>query len=124
MKIAIPTEDNIVNEHFGHCDSYTIFSVNEMGRILNSEVFPAPEGCGCKSEIAGILQEKGVKVLLAGNMGPGAYTKLSNAGIRVYRGCSGDVNLLAESYIQGLIADNGEDCHHNHIHGDEHTCSH
>lgn len=124
MKIAIPTKESVVNDHFGHCDAYTIFSVNEMGKIVNTEILPAVEGCGCKSGIAEILQAQGVKVLLAGNMGAGAYNRLNNAGIRVYRGCSGDVTMLAEGYIQGLITDSGDGCQHDHVHGEEHHCNH
>lgn len=123
MKIAVPTKENIVNDHFGHCDAYTIFTTNEMGKIVNTEILPAEEGCGCKSNIAGVLKEKGVKVLLAGNMGNGAYSHLNAAGIRVYRGCSGEVLKLAEDYIQGKIVDNGEGCHH-HTDDKHHQCNH
>ena len=27
MKIAIPTRDNQVDDHFGHCDHYTIYTI-------------------------------------------------------------------------------------------------
>ncbi len=124
MKIAIPTKENIVNDHFGHCDAYTIFLINEMGKIVNTEILPSTEGCGCKSNIAEILQQQGVKVLLAGNMGAGAYNRLNSVGIRVYRGCTGEVVKLAEDYVAGKIIDNGEGCHHHHEQGEEHQCSH
>ena len=29
MKIAVPTRDGVVDNHFGHCDHYTIFTVEE-----------------------------------------------------------------------------------------------
>ena len=82
------------------------------------------EGCGCKSNIALLLKEKEVKVLLAGNMGNGAYLNLNNAGIRVYRGCSGDASQLVKAYIQGDVIDSGNQCNHNHEHSGEHECSH
>jgi len=122
MKIAVPTSENVVNDHFGHSGSYTIFSVNEKAEIVNTEILSVTEGCGCKSNIAEILKAKEVKVLLAGNMGAGAYHRLSNAGIRVCRGCSGEVVKLAEDYIQGNVTDSGEDCHH-HEHGESHPCT-
>lgn len=123
MKIGVPAKDNVVSDHFGHCDWYTIFSINEKGKIINTEIVPAVAGCGCKSNIAEILKEMGVKVLLAGNMGEGAYNHLSMAGIRVYRGCSGEVATLTEDYIQGKVIDHGTGCHHREQ-GEAHQCSH
>jgi predicted Fe-Mo cluster-binding NifX family protein len=123
MKIAVSTRENKVDDHFGHCESYTIFEVNEMGVIVDTEILPSPNGCGCQSNIAAILHEKEVQVLLAGNMGNGAYGHLNNLEIRVYRGCSGDVRQLAEAYIQGNIIDSGSACQH-HEHEDGHQCNH
>ncbi|MBI9052208.1 MAG: NifB/NifX family molybdenum-iron cluster-binding protein [Bacteroidales bacterium] len=117
MKIAVPTRDNFVDGHFGHCENYTIFTVNDNKEIVESEIMDSPQGCGCKSNIAGILQEKGVSFLLAGNMGEGALNKLNAFGINVIRGCSGDATELVKSYLDGNLNDSGESCSH---HGDHH----
>ena len=117
MKIAVPTRGMSVDGHFGHCEMYTVFTVNENSTIEKSEVIQSPEGCGCKSDIAAILQNEGVKVMLAGNMGEGALNVLNRHGITVYRGCSGNVRELAEAYLKGTIYDSGENCHqHEHHH--------
>ena len=57
MKIAIPTRENIVNDHFGYCEMYSVFTIND-GKIMHTETLPSPQGCGCKSNIASILKEK------------------------------------------------------------------
>ena len=31
MKVAIPTRNNVVDDHFGHCEYYTIFTISDMG---------------------------------------------------------------------------------------------
>ncbi len=116
MKIAVPTRDGHVDDHFGHCDHYTIFTIAD-GSIVATETLPAPQGCGCKSGIAGVLAEMGVEVMLAGNMGEGAKNVLSRNGIRVVRGCGGDVRVLVESFLRGFVFDNGHACDH-------HDCSH
>ena len=116
MKIAVPTRNNIVDDHFGHCEYYTIFTINGK-EIKSSQVIESPEGCGCKSNIAGILHNDGVSVMLAGNMGAGAQGKLNAHGINVVRGCSGDVNELVKDYLDEKISDSGESCeHHSHHH--------
>src|SRR5659263_536826 len=93
-KIAIPTRDNVVDDHFGHCQFYTIFTIGAKNNIEKLEMLPSPEGCGCKSNIASVFQQMNVTVMLAGNMGNGALNILSAHGITVFRGCSGDVQKL------------------------------
>ena len=108
MKVAIPTRDDFVDNHFGHCAEYTIYTTGDNHTIFSKETLPSPQGCGCKSNIASVLQEMGVTVLLAGNMGTGALNVLSNHGIQVYRGCSGSTDELIKRYLSGAIDDSGK----------------
>ena len=110
MKIALPSRGNHVDGHFGHCEYFTIYSVDENKKIISEERIDPPSGCGCKSNVVSILAEKGVKVMLAGNMGGGAVNVLSSHGIEVYRGCSGEVREVAESWLAGKINDSGSGC--------------
>ena len=98
MKIAVPTRDGHVDDHFGHCDHYTIFTI-ENRQIVARETLPSPEGCGCKSGIATVLKDMGVEVMLAGNMGEGAKNVLQKNNIAVVRGCSGNIETLVQSYL-------------------------
>jgi len=124
MKVAIPTRGNVVDDHFGHCEAYTVFTVDENRKIEKAEILPSPQGCGCKSNIGAVLQQTGVKVMLAGNMGNGALNVLNGYGIEVYRGCSGDVRQVAEAFLQGKVDDSGEGCHHHDHEGEGHVCNH
>ena len=91
MKIAVPTRDNVVDSHFGHCAYYTIYTI-EDNKVTAKETLPSPQGCGCKSNIAPTLHNMGVEIMLAGNMGEGAKNVLRNNSIAVIRGCSGPVD--------------------------------
>ena len=115
MKVAVPTRDGRVDDHFGHCDHYTIYTI-ENKQILAREDLPSPQGCGCKSGIAADLQRMAVEVMLAGNMGQGAKNVLEAQRIEVIRGCSGDVTELVAAYLAGNIRDNGESCDHHDCH--------
>lgn len=115
MKIAVPTREGVVDNHFGHCHHYTIFIVND-GVVKMKEILPSPQGCGCKSGIALVLRQKGVQVMLAGNIGEGARNVLEGQEIKVIRGCSGDIDALVKAYLAGEVIDNGEVCDH-------HECS-
>ena len=115
MKIAVPTREGVVDNHFGHCHHYTIFTVND-GVVKMKEILPSPQGCGCKSGIALVLRQKGVQIMLAGNIGEGARNVLEGQDIKVIRGCSGDIDALVKAYLAGEVIDNGEVCDH-------HECS-
>lgn len=119
MKIAVPTRNDQVDAHFGHCAYYTVFSIDEKNQITGSELIASPQGCGCKSNIAEILMNEGVKLMLAGNMGDGALYTLARFGIEVVRGCSGPVEEVAKAWLQGNLQDSGEGCEHHQHHGDQ-----
>ena len=101
MKIAVPTRDNQIDDHFGHCEYYTIFTISPEKQITGIETLPSPEGCGCKSNIASVLEEKGVTLMLAGNMG---------------QGCSGSPAGITEAWLQGNVHDSGTSCDHHECH--------
>ena len=115
MKIAVPTRDGRVDDHFGHCAYYTIFNVID-GKVTDVSKLASPQGCGCKSGIAPVLKQMGVCVMLAGNMGQGARNVLEAQRIEVVRECSGDVEELVAAYLAGNVKDNGEICAHHDCH--------
>lgn len=126
MKIAVPTkEGNQIDNHFGHCEFYSIFTVEE-NKIINKEIMQSPQGCGCKSNIAYDLAAIDLKIMLAGGIGQGAITKLSSQGIEVIRNCKGDVDVLVTEFLLGNIQDGGSSCpaHDDHHSADAHVCSH
>lgn len=127
MKIAIPvTRQNQVDEHFGHCEFYNVFTVNDEGKIIETNIIPSVQGCGCKSNIASVLAADGVTVMLAGGIGGGAINVLNNSGIDVVRGCSGDASEVINQYVSGLVTDSGESCNHHASHHADgaHQCNH
>ncbi|HVN58732.1 MAG TPA: NifB/NifX family molybdenum-iron cluster-binding protein [Bacteroidales bacterium] len=126
MKIAVPvTYDKLVDTHFGHCDSYAVYSLSETNEIVEVNTIKSPAGCGCKSDIAPRLASFGVSVMLAGGIGVGAVNVLNNNGIEVIKGCSGRAEEVVRKYIEGSVEDSGSTCDHHHSHSPgEHTCHH
>ena len=109
IKIAIPTKNDRIDSHFGHAKMFRIYSVDQSNITLQEEV-PANEGCGCRSNIISTLRQKGVSVMLAGDMGEGAYYRLMSEGIEVIRGCRGNTETLAREYATGALMDDGSVC--------------
>jgi predicted Fe-Mo cluster-binding NifX family protein len=110
MKIALPSRQNQVDEHFGHCEYFTVFTVNNNNEIMSEETVASPANCGCKSNVAQTLAQMGVTTMLAGNMGQGAVNVLNSCGIDVLRGCTGDVKRVAEHWLSGTLKDSGIAC--------------
>lgn len=121
LKLAVPTRAGQVDEHFGHCESFTIYAIDDNKAVVGQERFNPPPACGCKSNLIPTLLDMGVKVLVAGNMGQGAVTRLGEAGIQVFRGAKGDVAEAVQAWIDGTLKDSQELCT---AHGDGHECGH
>jgi predicted Fe-Mo cluster-binding NifX family protein len=116
MKIAVPVRaDGQIDDHFGHCAYYGVYTVTEKGEITAVKTLQSGQGCGCKSNIAGILASQGVEIMLAGGIGGGAINVLNHSGIDVVRGCSGNAAEAVKLFATGQITDSGESCaHHEH----------
>jgi predicted Fe-Mo cluster-binding NifX family protein len=113
MKIALPARDGQIDDHFGHCDYFFVVTV-DGDKIVNEQRVESPAGCGCKSNIVGTLAEMGVTVMLAGNMGQGAVNILGNHGIKVYRGCTGELTRAVQQWLAGNVVDSGQSCAEHH----------
>jgi predicted DNA-binding protein (UPF0251 family)/predicted Fe-Mo cluster-binding NifX family protein len=117
MKIAVPSREGLVDEHFGHCKEFLVFSVEGSGpaaTLLPEPTIPSLEGCGCKSSVAAELARAGVTHLVAGNMGEGAVRVLGSHGIEVVRGASGSALRAAEAFARGNLGDSGIGCAGHH----------
>ncbi|MBN2772686.1 MAG: NifB/NifX family molybdenum-iron cluster-binding protein [Prolixibacteraceae bacterium] len=117
-KVAIPVSEGAINGHFGHSKEFQIFTLSEENQIINKEKFYNDQGCGCKSNLAGILKLKGVNTLLAGNLGNGAKQNLQNEGIEVFSGFSGTPEDALNKWISGNYFIHTETC------SGGHNCSH
>ncbi len=124
MKIAVPTkENNRIDDHFGHCEFYTLFTVSDNKEVVDVTTLESPQGCGCKSNIASTLAAMDVSVMLAGGIGDGAINKLASSNIQVVRNCQGDVRELVMNYLTGSLKDGGVTCA-SHSHEEGHVCNH
>jgi predicted Fe-Mo cluster-binding NifX family protein len=126
MKIAVPvTKENQIDSHFGHCESYGVYTISDKKEIVEIRSVGSPQGCGCKSDIASVLAADGVTMMLAGGIGGGAINVLNYSGIEVIRGCSGDATEVVKQYLAGLVEDSGSSCHQHESHQQNgHSCSH
>jgi predicted Fe-Mo cluster-binding NifX family protein len=117
VKIAIASEGSRVSEHFGHCSTYSLYSV-ENGVIFHREVLESP---GHQPGILPpFLASHNVTHVIAGGMGPRAVELFQQHGIQVILGIAGPVDLVAQEFIAGRIVPGVSSCHHT----EGHSCDH
>ncbi len=105
MTIAIPTIGGLLDEYLTSCEVFTIFNSDQDKNIVNSEILCTPQGCDCKCDIAYILQQKGVEVMLVGTIGDKEIGLLKQHGIKVYKGFSGGVKIAVTSFLSERYID-------------------
>ena len=128
MKIAIPTENNKLCSHFGHCESFTFVDVNpETKEILNIETRIPEEGISCQS--ASWISEQGTNIVLAGGMGARPLGLFSQNGVQVVSGCPElPIEELVKQYLNSTLTTGENSCggEHSHCggHHEHHHCHH
>ena len=108
-RIAIAQDGNSVSEHFGHCQRYAIFDV-EDSIIYRRDDLPNPGHEPGRLPV--FLAEHGVSLIIAGGMGPRAIEIFSENGIDVLIGIGGNVDYVAQDYIAGRLSPGKSSCHH------------
>lgn len=121
MKIAVTYWQGEIFQHFGHTPQFKVYEAQD-GRVVSSEVYNT--GSSGHGALAGLLGGMGAQVLICGGIGGGAQMALASAGIQIYGGVSGDADEAVEAFLAGQLAYNPNvRCnHHDHHHGEGHTC--
>lgn len=109
MKIAVATENEQACAHFGHCEGFTIYEVNE-GKIMNKSFIPNP---GHRPGYLPVfLKELDTDVVVAGGMGISAQQIFNENGIEVVVGAEGATDDLVEKFIKGELKSTDSFCEH------------
>lgn len=107
MKLAVASMGTQVAEHFGHCESFTVFQT-ENGAITTQESVPNP---GHRPGfLPNFLGDLGVEVIIAGGMGAGAIEIFNERNIQVVTGATGDARQAVERFLRGELVSSGAVC--------------
>lgn len=132
MRIAVTYENGEIFQHFGHTEQFKVYDVQD-GQIVHEEVVDTNgQGHGA---LAGFLLGGNVDTLICGGIGGGAQMALSEAGIKLYGGVSGNADEAVKALISGNLTYNPDvTCSHHeeghscgghgegHHHGEDHHC--
>ncbi len=109
MKIAVANNEGQVSQHFGYCEKFTVFEV-ENKSITGTQSIPNPGHQ--PGLLPRLLGEAGVNLVIAGGMGSKAIELFADKGIDVVIGASGPVEAVVKDYLQGKLETAGSACHH------------
>lgn len=121
MRIAVTYENGEIFQHFGHSEYFKIYDTDDK-KVVSSKVI-STNGSG-HGALAGLLHSINTDVLICGGIGGGAQEALSNAGIRLFGGVSGNADKAVDALLTGsLNFDPNVRCsHHDKEHGEGHVC--
>lgn len=112
MKYAVPVTGGKLSPHFGHCEHFALFDVEEQSKkITGKEYIPSPEHQ--PGLLPAWLAEKGVSVVISGGMGPRAQDLFQQCGITVVLGAlENDAETAVLSYVNGVLSTGENVCDH------------
>jgi len=112
MRYAIPVSGGVVSPHFGHCEHFALFDVDEDKKeIVSKELALSPgHQPGLLPEW---LAEQGVSFVIASGMGSRAQSLFQQNRIGVITGImESDPEKAVLSYLNGLLATGDNICDH------------
>ncbi|HEX75704.1 MAG TPA: ATPase [Dehalococcoidia bacterium] len=112
MRYAVPVTDGRVAAHFGHCQQFAFFDVDEARKeIVGKEIIASP---GHEPGLLPIwLAEEGASVVIASGMGSRAQGLFRQNRIEVVIGAlEGDPEKAVLNCIEGKLATGDNICDH------------
>ena len=112
MRIAVPLAQGKLSLHFGHCDQFAIFDVDDnLNKVINrKDATPPGHAPGVLPKW---LHENNVSVIIAGGMGQRAQQLFAQNNIKVIIGASdGSPEELVSAYLQDTLETGDNICDH------------
>ena len=112
MRIAIPVAQDRLSPHFGHCDQFAIFDIDDnLKKIINrNDAIPPAHAPGVLPKW---LHENNVSVIIAGGMGQRAQQLFAQNDIEVVIGATtGSPEELVSAYLGGTLETGDNICDH------------
>jgi ATP-binding protein involved in chromosome partitioning len=112
VRYAIPVSSGMVSFHFGHCEQFALFDIDEQSKkILRKELVDSPgHQPGLLPEW---LAEQGVSVVIASGIGSRAQSLFQQNRVGVINGIlESDPEKAVLSYLEGVLATGANICDH------------
>lgn len=112
MKIAVTYDNGLVGQHFGQTSAFQVFTI-ENGSVTDEKII-STNGKGHR-ELIPVVRSLGVDVMICGGLGTPMADAISQMGIQLCAGVSGDCRKAVQDYLNGTLSmrpDAVHECHH------------
>lgn len=111
-RIAVPTVEKRLAQHFGHCEEFALVDVDlDSHQVVNTEYVPAP--AHQPGLLPRWLAEQNAHVIIAGGMGRRAQALFQEAGVEVVVGAPAEgPETIAQAYLDGTLDTGANLCDH------------
>lgn len=112
MRFAVPVSGGMLSPHFGHCEQFALFDVNDDTKtIVKKEFIAAPPHQPGLLPVW--LAEKNVTAILAGGMGAHAQALFQQNNIKVVIGVTeSDPETAVSKYLNESLITGNNICDH------------
>lgn len=111
MKIAMPKDGTMVNQHFGQSKHFLIATV-ENQQIVNRQEISSESLQHNHAGLSGLFITEGVSLVITGGIGKPALDALKENGLEVIKGASGKCEEILGKYLAGKLDDQNVTCNH------------
>ncbi|UDQ96477.1 NifB/NifX family molybdenum-iron cluster-binding protein [Lentisphaerota bacterium WC36G] len=110
MKIAIPTVNDSLCRHFGHCEVFTIFEIENKKIVAQAQLTPPPHEPGVLPKW---LNDMDVNMVIAGGMGARAQQLFAEKNIQVIVGAPAfSTDTIIDAYLNENLETGDNICDH------------
>jgi len=102
LRVAVPVDGELVKRHFGRSISFVLATV-EDGSVKDIERISAESLTHKHHELADFLQEEGVSMVIAGEIGEKAVNALMENGMDIITGVEGSYRQVLEDFAKGEL---------------------
>jgi len=108
--IAIPTSNNCLCQHFGHCEKFVLFETENKKITGEKYLTPPPHEPGV---LPAWLAQQGATHIIAGGMGHRAISLFNQQNIQVITGAEEKTaRLLVEDFLKNKLTIGVNACDH------------
>jgi len=108
--IAIPTVQDCLCQHFGHCETFAIFETEDQKVVNEAYLAPPPHEPGI---LPAWLASHGITHVIAGGMGHRAITLFNQNNIQVLVGVTlKPARTLIDEFLKGDLETGNNICDH------------
>ena len=109
MKIAISNNKGFVAEHFGRCENYEVFEI-ENNQIKNKEILNNP---GHEPFfLPKFLKEKNINILISQGAGPRAIILINDLKMKIILVEKQENNTAIKKFLNGELKETNNSCNH------------